>query len=221
MFSNLRSLIFKLDPETAHSLAIKSLKLNLIPNVLSEDKNNPLFLMSHAQFLHEQQRYDEAIPLYEQVIAIDNRMIQASYNLADIYIKKNNYDNAIQLYKVVFNENPNFAETGLILGQLLVLKDRYLEAIPYLQASYKTSPFDKKLLQLLGMSYFNSGKWDDAIFILSEYLDLNPSDFEVVKVKLLAHKYNGNLAQSKKELNAFIKKYPRNKMARKFRKELN
>ena len=34
MFSNLRSLIFKLDPETAHSLAIKSLKLNFIPNIL-------------------------------------------------------------------------------------------------------------------------------------------------------------------------------------------
>jgi len=43
MFSNLRSLIFKLDPETAHSLAIKSLKFNFIPNVLDKDKNNPLF----------------------------------------------------------------------------------------------------------------------------------------------------------------------------------
>ena len=43
MFSNLRSLIFKLDPETAHNLAIKSLKLNLVPNLLDEDKNNPLF----------------------------------------------------------------------------------------------------------------------------------------------------------------------------------
>ena len=43
MFSNLRSLIFKLDPETAHNLAIKSLKFNFIPNVLDEDKNNPLF----------------------------------------------------------------------------------------------------------------------------------------------------------------------------------
>ena len=31
MFSNFRSLIFKLDPETAHSLAIKSLKFNFIP----------------------------------------------------------------------------------------------------------------------------------------------------------------------------------------------
>ena len=43
MFSNLRSLIFKLDPETAHNLAIKSLKFNLIPNVLEKDRNNPLF----------------------------------------------------------------------------------------------------------------------------------------------------------------------------------
>ena len=43
MFSNLRSLIFKLDPETAHSLAIKSLKFNFAPNILDKDKNNPLF----------------------------------------------------------------------------------------------------------------------------------------------------------------------------------
>ena len=42
MFSNLRSLIFKLDPETAHNLAIKSLRFNFVPNVL-EDRNNPLF----------------------------------------------------------------------------------------------------------------------------------------------------------------------------------
>ena len=43
MFSNLRSLIFKLDPETDHSLAIKSLKFNFIPNIVDEEKNNPLF----------------------------------------------------------------------------------------------------------------------------------------------------------------------------------
>ena len=43
MFSNLRSLIFKLDPETAHNLAIKSLKFNFVPNIMAEDKNNPLF----------------------------------------------------------------------------------------------------------------------------------------------------------------------------------
>ena len=39
MFTNLRSLIFKLDPETAHNLAIKSLRFNFVPNIF-EDKNN-------------------------------------------------------------------------------------------------------------------------------------------------------------------------------------
>ena len=43
MFSNLRSLIFKLDPEKAHTLAIKSLKFNLIPNLLQDIENEGLF----------------------------------------------------------------------------------------------------------------------------------------------------------------------------------
>jgi dihydroorotate dehydrogenase len=43
MFSNLRSLIFKLDPESAHNLAIKSLKFNLVPKISDEDKGNFLF----------------------------------------------------------------------------------------------------------------------------------------------------------------------------------
>ena len=43
MFSKFRSLIFKIDPETAHNLAIKSLKLNLTPNLKDQNKNDPMF----------------------------------------------------------------------------------------------------------------------------------------------------------------------------------
>tara|TARA_Y100000816_G_scaffold290939_1_gene280898 strand:- start:1151 stop:2203 length:1053 start_codon:yes stop_codon:yes gene_type:complete len=43
MFSNIRSLIFKLDPETAHNLAIKSLKFNFVPTMPDENKNDALF----------------------------------------------------------------------------------------------------------------------------------------------------------------------------------
>ncbi len=43
MFSKIRSLIFKFDPETAHSLAIKSLKYNFVPNTFDENKKNPMF----------------------------------------------------------------------------------------------------------------------------------------------------------------------------------
>ncbi len=43
MFSKIRSLIFKIDPEKAHTLAIKSLKLNLVSNIFDDHKNDPLF----------------------------------------------------------------------------------------------------------------------------------------------------------------------------------
>ena len=43
MFSKFRSLIFKIDPETAHNLAIKSLKLNLTPNLIDDDKDDLMF----------------------------------------------------------------------------------------------------------------------------------------------------------------------------------
>ena len=43
MFSKLRPIIFKVDPEKAHTLAIKSLKFNLIPNVFDENKNDSIF----------------------------------------------------------------------------------------------------------------------------------------------------------------------------------
>jgi dihydroorotate dehydrogenase len=46
MFSNLRSLIFKLDPEKAHTLAIKSLKFNFVPNIFQDEKNDSLFRTS-------------------------------------------------------------------------------------------------------------------------------------------------------------------------------
>ena len=43
MFSNLRSLIFKLDPETAHNLAIKTLKFNVLPNIFENKDYGSLF----------------------------------------------------------------------------------------------------------------------------------------------------------------------------------
>ncbi len=43
MFSNLRSLIFKLDPEAAHNLAIKSLKFKFVPNIFENEYNEKLF----------------------------------------------------------------------------------------------------------------------------------------------------------------------------------
>ena len=43
MFSKIRPLLFKIDPEKAHNLAIQSLKFNLVSNVFDQNKNDPIF----------------------------------------------------------------------------------------------------------------------------------------------------------------------------------
>ena len=49
MFSKLRSLIFKIDPEIAHNLAIKSLKFNFAPNIFDESINDPMFQTTYLE----------------------------------------------------------------------------------------------------------------------------------------------------------------------------
>ena len=53
MFSKLRSLIFKLDPETAHNLAIKSLKFNFVANIFDKNKNDPMFQTLDHFYFHQ------------------------------------------------------------------------------------------------------------------------------------------------------------------------
>ena len=43
MFSKFRSLVFKINPETAHNLAIKSLKFNLVKNIFDSNKDAAMF----------------------------------------------------------------------------------------------------------------------------------------------------------------------------------
>jgi len=43
MFSKFRHLLFKIDPEIAHTLAIKSLKFNFVTSIFDKNKNDPMF----------------------------------------------------------------------------------------------------------------------------------------------------------------------------------
>ncbi len=90
MFSNLRSLIFKLDPEIAHDLAIKSLKLNFIPQIFEKKNYGKLF---DTHFLNKN---------------IDNPIGMAA-----------GFDKNAEVYNQLFKLGFGFVEVGTItpLGQ--------------------------------------------------------------------------------------------------------
>ena len=82
MFSNLRSLIFKLDPEIAHDLAIKSLKFNPIPNIFEKKNDDKLF---------ETQIFDKAItnPIgmaagFDKNAEVYNQLFKLGYGFVEV-----------------------------------------------------------------------------------------------------------------------------------------
>ena len=75
MFSNLRSLIFKLDPEIAHNLAIKSLKFNLLPESLfsvpnEEILNTKLFGKKIQNPIGLAAGFDKSAEIYNEIFKI-------------------------------------------------------------------------------------------------------------------------------------------------------
>jgi len=49
MFSILKPFLFNLDPETAHNLAIKSLKFNYLPTKIFEIEDDPIMTMYNKE----------------------------------------------------------------------------------------------------------------------------------------------------------------------------
>ena len=86
MFSILRPYIFSLDPETAHDLAIKSLKFNFIPS--------SFFKVEHEELLATQ---------------LFNKEIKNPIGLAA------GFDKSAEVYNPLFNLGYGFVEVGYLL----------------------------------------------------------------------------------------------------------
>ncbi len=74
MFSKIRSLIFKLDPELAHNLAIKALKFNYIP------MNNSItdFIIHHT--IASSKPESESLPIVDNIIKSYQKIFSTNYH---------------------------------------------------------------------------------------------------------------------------------------------
>src|SRR6185437_11191052 len=84
--------------------------------------------------------YDEAINQLQKAISIDNKFIEAHYQLADIYRLLRNHKQAAEQYLSVINLNPDFSNGAYLkLGDEEINGARYNEAQQHLE-KYLTFP---------------------------------------------------------------------------------
>ncbi len=147
------------------------------------DSKNPLFQLNLAYYLHQMGRTDEAFEYYQKALVFDDRIAEAHFNLADLYIRKGNYDDALKEYMLTAKNNPTFSRINIAISDLCITlysqtkNGAYLtQAIPYMENELKNNSADPKMLKNLGSIYTQNAQWANAIRIYDQYMVFHPED---------------------------------------------
>lgn len=136
-------------------------------------------------FIHfSQERYNDAISDYEQVLAQENLPLAletaTQYTLAQLYFTVEQYDRAISLINqwLTQAENPG-PEPYILLGQALYQKGQFREAVEPVEAAIRIAaeqgkPPKEQWLLMLRLFYFELGEFDKVAEILHQLLEMNP-----------------------------------------------
>ncbi len=150
------------------------------------DRNNPLFVLNLAYFLHQHNQEMEAIPLYKKVIQWDGRIVEARYNLGDIYRRRKMNEEALEQYTAILKIDPAFSNAPLAVAELYGAKGEETKAIPYLEAALKVKPFDFNLMRYLVGIYHRSGMLDKAIPMYWSIVEAYPQTFDTLHPSFVA-----------------------------------
>jgi len=132
--------------------------------------------------LHRRGKLKAAIPYYKHVVKIDKRMLEASYNLADIYFKSKELVNALTYYQIIIKQNPYFEKTLLAVAQILLAQHKPSEALPFLLKFHEKHPQELNTVQFLGYAYQKQGHFNKALHYYSQFLSQKPNDKTVQKL---------------------------------------
>lgn len=180
------------------------------------DRNNPLFQMNMAFFYHKTGFFDKAENYYKKALAIDVRLSEASYNYAELLLKKGDSLNAYQMYKNVYDRSPNFGKAAEILADLSIKLEKYSETEVFLKTAVEKDPTNKSALQNFIIVLFKLNEYQKVV----DLYDLNRNvigmdNSGIYKLYVQSLIDSGQLNRGKEALEEYISVYPENITAKK------
>ena len=158
-----------------------------------------------ADIFSSAHQYDSAAAVLEKIIEIDSTQIDSYYKLARIYESSKPLQ-AITIYnKLTEIIGPEWsilirvAELQENLGSL----DKAAEAIEELLT---IDPSNTAVQKLLSEVYTRAGKYDDALKIISEIIELTPDDFDARERKAQILIQQNNWEAAANEFNYILEK---------------
>jgi TolB-like protein/class 3 adenylate cyclase/Flp pilus assembly protein TadD len=124
---------------------------------------------------------EQAVKLYQKVIAMDPSDAVAYAFLGVVYTIKKQYEKAVAVQMKAISINPNAADAHAFLGRTLCYSGRPEEAIDRLKKAFRLNPMPPNwYFHFLGHAYYFGGRYEEAIAEYKKALTISPDN-------LLAH----------------------------------
>lgn len=184
------------------------------------DRNNPLFQMHYAVFLHSENRFKEAIAYYKRVMDMDASILDAPFNMANAYVLLDDANEGLKYYLDVYQKDPTFNHVRVLIAKVYLDYNYPKEAIFYLKEEVRylqtaleddtNLDYFSKALHLLRYAYLSYG---------DSFIEEGLSFFESLEAQMPYHKILhpvyidmlidvGSLKKAKRKLEIMLKKYP-------------
>lgn len=163
-------------------------------------------------FYDRQDKLDEAVQEYKQVINLDADNVDARLRLAASYIRKSEFDKATSELIFVKNLDPDNLEAGLLLALLYASQDKSDKAlIEYEQVLKKASLKDPKNIEILkglGAVYYERKNFEAAIKTYSLIPQIDKKDYETFFVLGLLYEEIGKRREAIRNFKEALKINP-------------
>jgi len=144
---------------------------------LSEDRDNPHILNNIGLCYIYLDNDELAEKAFLEALSLDDKIVQAYINLADLYYRQNEMLKAIEILQNGVYKLPDNPALRHYLARVYIDDSRYDIAIDQLDAVLELSPKNYDAYWDLGRVYFEMGVWDMAISNYErvlEFVDDNP-----------------------------------------------
>jgi tetratricopeptide (TPR) repeat protein len=135
--------------------------------------------------LYQQEKHEEAIAAFAEVIALVPDFAEGYYNLGMAYLRKGDSDAAVAQMKKAVELKPDFLEAHLNLGMVYFTRSEDELALDALLKARDLDPSLPQTYCQLGLVYTRRGELDKTVENFEKFIELAPQAPEAETVKKL------------------------------------
>jgi thioredoxin-like negative regulator of GroEL len=177
-------------------------KLKKIEGLVVTDELKKEF--QHGNELFDQKKYQEALDIYNKIIAQFPDAYIINLSIAHCYFQMENYDEAEKYYKLVLEKEPQNSGALMGIGNIYSNRGDSAAAMDW----YNKIAFDKiddaTVLYNIGTVFYNHSKLDEALKYYKKAVELQENFLDARYQLGLVYLAAGNKAEAIKEFETYL-----------------